>query len=432
MRVAFVISDQHLIPAGGIGQFAKGFVEQIANPNDIFVDFILDKKPSKDFVEKLNFKGSIYYPDTPLSYSGHTSTFAFGESINWEKHINFRNAMMKAFNHSIYDCIIVNTPEAYAPVYGLCVETKAKVVFYTHSEYLAGFEDYSASTFYPEFISYYKNMMHLPDIYVGTQTEQNVDRIKETYLKSFNVISLPMPIPEVSLLHKIDVDKKGILFIGRWEDRKNPAAFIKAIEETKQIAKVMTNDTGAKKFKKALDEIGAEYQIVTNIIGDEKSNFIASASVYYNPSKLESFGFSMLEGLSQCQTVVLENYDWHDNFEGFEFKKTTVKTASSDIMSLINNPIYKNTKKIQKYNDEAITTWMKFIGNKVKTNSRDIKDDNFWYRDRLTNLGRDVSIEDIISLYNHKNKYFVVEFEDNQWFSSTNQPPAEQDKQEFF
>ena len=36
-RIAFCISDQHLVPHGGIGQFAKGFVE-MANNIDWKVD----------------------------------------------------------------------------------------------------------------------------------------------------------------------------------------------------------------------------------------------------------------------------------------------------------------------------------------------------------------------------------------------------------
>ena len=47
-RIAFCISDQHLVPHGGIGQFAKGFTEMAKDLN-WKVDLILDKASSNDF-----------------------------------------------------------------------------------------------------------------------------------------------------------------------------------------------------------------------------------------------------------------------------------------------------------------------------------------------------------------------------------------------
>ena len=49
-RVAFCISDQHLVPHGGIGQFAKGFVE-MANKIDWKVDIITDKPTTNEFAK---------------------------------------------------------------------------------------------------------------------------------------------------------------------------------------------------------------------------------------------------------------------------------------------------------------------------------------------------------------------------------------------
>jgi len=46
-RIAFLISDQHLIPHGGIGQFAKGFIEMCDSIN-WKVDLLLDKEPTND------------------------------------------------------------------------------------------------------------------------------------------------------------------------------------------------------------------------------------------------------------------------------------------------------------------------------------------------------------------------------------------------
>ena len=56
-RIAFCISDQHLVPHGGIGQFAKGFVE-MANNIDWKVDIITDKPTTNDFAKLVESLGA--------------------------------------------------------------------------------------------------------------------------------------------------------------------------------------------------------------------------------------------------------------------------------------------------------------------------------------------------------------------------------------
>ena len=91
-RIAFCISDQHLVPHGGIGQFAKGFTEMAKNLN-WKVDIISDKAHTNDFAKLVESLGAnLISPDAPMSYSNHTGTFAFTDSINFEKMLNFRNA----------------------------------------------------------------------------------------------------------------------------------------------------------------------------------------------------------------------------------------------------------------------------------------------------------------------------------------------------
>ena len=84
-RIAFCISDQHLVAHGGIGQFAKGFTE-IANRLGWKVDIIMDKAPTGGFSSVVvGFGASLVYPITSNSYSEHTGTFAFNDSVNFDK-----------------------------------------------------------------------------------------------------------------------------------------------------------------------------------------------------------------------------------------------------------------------------------------------------------------------------------------------------------
>jgi len=105
-RIAFLISDQHFIPHGGIGQFAKGFTELCQRIN-WKVDIILDKAPTNDFSDVVKALGAnVIYPTEPLKYTDHTATFAFSDTINFEKIVNFRKSILHAFETNIYDMML--------------------------------------------------------------------------------------------------------------------------------------------------------------------------------------------------------------------------------------------------------------------------------------------------------------------------------------
>jgi hypothetical protein len=96
-RVGFVISYQSLIPHGGIGQFAKSFVEMMS-ANNIKVDIIVDKKPTDNhfIVEIKNSGANIIWPKESLSYTQHSSIFMYEDSFCYERMVNFRNAIIEA------------------------------------------------------------------------------------------------------------------------------------------------------------------------------------------------------------------------------------------------------------------------------------------------------------------------------------------------
>ena len=56
-RIAFLISDQHFIPHGGIGSFAKGFTEMCGRIG-WKVDILLDKAPNSKFTELIESLGA--------------------------------------------------------------------------------------------------------------------------------------------------------------------------------------------------------------------------------------------------------------------------------------------------------------------------------------------------------------------------------------
>ena len=105
-RIMFLISSQHLIPHGGLGSFAKSFTE-MCNKLNWKVDLVTDKMPTNDFAEAIkNLGANIIYSNTALQYTEHTGTFAFSDCINYERIVNFRKSIVKAFETNSYDMIV--------------------------------------------------------------------------------------------------------------------------------------------------------------------------------------------------------------------------------------------------------------------------------------------------------------------------------------
>lgn len=421
-RIAFLISDQHLIPHGGIGQFAKGFCEMAAK-NNCIVDLILDTEPRKVFFEH---NGLIVYPSSPLPLRDHRDAFAFSDSYCLERAVNFRNAMMLALQSNLYDLIVINTPEAYLGVYPLDLARHIPMVFYTHNENLVFKHESFKGVFNPTFDAFFGAAMKADHLIIGTQTDRNKEELKDS---GCNVLTLPMPMPERELLEPWTGEKKGLLFIGRWEDRKNPREFLRVAQATKLPVKVMTAAKSAKKFQDALDAIGVEHDVRGGIVGKEKSDFIRSSKVFYMPSKSESYGFSLFEAAGHCHCIVLDNYSWSDNWDSDLFHKVPSKAVPELITELYDQPVSATKlNKVKAIDDAAWAPWdnlMNSFNAPVSTSkaARVLQWDNFFMKDFITSLDRFASSEDIHSILANRAKYQISHTQEGTWLSTTGNPP---------
>mgnify|MGYP003334323505 CR=1 FL=1 len=134
-------------------------------------------------------------------------------------------------------------------------------------------------------------------------------------------------------------NKDGILFIGRHEDRKNQGEYIKVLKAIKDKygvevkANVMTRSAHVKKFEADFAAIGhTNYEIVSDVVGEEKAKIIQKSKVAFMPYKNESFGIAVLEALRYMPTVVLDKYDWHYNFKSFS---NYIVANSKDVADII-------------------------------------------------------------------------------------------------
>ena len=415
-RVGFLISDQHLIAHGGIGQFAKSFVEMSGRLN-WKTDIILDKAATGDFSRHIKEIGAnLISPKEPLRYNEHTATFMYNDSINFEKIVNFRKALVQAFETNLYDMIVCNTQEAMSAAYALAVDKYIPVVFYTHSHTNVfkekhHFSDVSLDNYH----SFFNKHMEFANITAGTQSPRNKATLEAAGAVSCEV--LPMPLSERGLLEPNNCkNQNGVLFIGRWEDRKNPKAFLRVISETKLPARVMTNSNGAKKFEKAFADAGiTNYVIKAGIVGQEKVDFIKESKLFFMPSLGENYPFAFSECVGHLPCVVLDKQNWSDNFDPKYYRKVNIEDASNTVKELYDTgPVEGALDYVKELDGQVSVIWSaflnKFVGKKSTNNSANINSfDTVKYRDYISSLNRtNIAREDFESVLTNKHKYRVI------------------------
>ena len=368
-KIAFLISDQHLIPHGGIGSFCKSFCEmQVEFGNEVHI--IVDKKPSNTYaqtllntfnVDILDRKVQIKYPNKVLSYSTHQHIFMYGESVNFEKIINVQTILLELLEIHTYDYIVVNSQEAFAAI--ATIDTKTKVILYTHL-YKQIYPDAKIhDVFLPAYHRFYDSFLKVDHLIVGTQSERNKQKLIENGSK--NVEVLPMPMSEQDLLVENFEERSGVLFIGRWEAGKNPEAYIKVMSETRLPCKVMTNKNGEKKFIKAFKDAGiTDYEIKVGITGKEKVDFIKSCQVSFNCSLIENYPFAFIECVGHMPVVVLDTQDWSDNFDKKYYSVVKLSNASKEIIKQYNvDTTHRygqgSLEYVKQLNNEAKQSWLK-------------------------------------------------------------------------
>jgi glycosyltransferase involved in cell wall biosynthesis len=410
-RIGFLVSYQTLIPHGGIGQFAKSFCE-LMDSHNIKVDIITDKEPKdNEFVKSL--KANIIAPTDSLSYTTHSNIFMYGDTFCYERMANFRNSIIKALEHNLYDALICNTYETVQVASTMGLEDVIQVIAYTHLESQI-FKD-TKNPFLHNTNVAMRQQLSLSNIDVGTQSKFNQLHLDES---SYH---LPIPITERGLLEEHHKPREGVLFVGRWEEGKNPELFLELIEETKLPAKVMTSANGAKKFEDRLKKLGVPYEIRVGIIGQEKVDFMTSARVAFNPSIVESYGMAFYEQYIQMPTLVLENQRWTNNFNKDFFYTCNKKNMAEKAKELYD--IFEKAERwynlgslqhAQSQESSVFNKWNTcfntFEAKQSNNNTAKIcNETTITHKEFIDNLGRSViCIDDVRSVLTNKHKFRII------------------------
>lgn len=419
-RIGFLVSYQTLIPHGGIGQFAKSFCE-LMDEHNIKVDIITDKEPQdNEFVKSL--KANVIAPLEPLRYTDHSNIFMYGDTFCYERMANFRNAIIEALEHNLYDAFICNTYETVQVASTMGLDEYIQIIAYTHLESQI-FKD-TKNPFLDGTNEMMRKQLEMTGVWLGTQSKFNQVSLDD------KAWQLPIPITERDLLTEYNGDREGVLFVGRWEEGKNPELFIDLIEQTKLPAKVMTSPNGVKKFEERLKKIGATYDVRASIVGQEKVDFIKSSRIAFNPSDVESYGMAFYEQHIQLPTLVLENQRWTKNFNDEFFyycnKKNMAQRANELYGSFEKAETWYNLGSLEHANfmeKRVFGKWNDCFNefNPKQSNSNTAKicnETTVKLQDYIRDLGRKViCIDDIRSVLTNKHKFRVIYTDDDTYLT---------------
>ena len=334
-KIAIVLSAQHAIPHGGIGQFTKAISELLMSHGHE-VHLLLDKRPTNQFL--LSVAHRYFYNLNPERTIPGEDRHKQG--LDHAKIKNF-GSVLDLYEFQKYDIYLVNTSEAFDAISSF--QTAGKVILYTHLFNQIYPEQAGKSVFTPEYVSHFNSFLFGVQI-VGTQTEFNRQRLISQGVK--NCLVLPMPMPERDLLvSSQSCEKSGVLYIGTHSPGKNPATYISVMAKLKLPCKVMTSAKGKIKFEQNFKKAGiTDYDIRVGITGKAKVDFIKSCRVSFNTSLLENYPFAFLECVGHMPVVVLDKQTWSDNFDPKFYYKVSKKEAVETIRAL-----YQAT-----YNDDAL------------------------------------------------------------------------------
>lgn len=414
-RVLFIINKMNSRPSSGHAIFMKGVIETLYE-NNCFVDVVCDGDIEENFIKEYGV--NIYTPDSVdrLAYTKHSYLFQFEDSFNFEKSINYRAALTKALSNHIYDLVICNDLESAFVCNQMGLHSHMKVVSYAH-ECATANPELKEGVFKDCYYDLIDHMMSWPEITTLVQTDQNKTNIENRLQRNLNIKVQHYPLTDSKVVHSLE--KEGILYIGRHEDRKNPAMFIKVLADIKDKygielkAKVLTRSAHVKKFEADFESIGhTNYEIKSDVVGDEKAQLIQSAKIAYMPYKNESFGIAVLEALRFMPTVVLDKYDWHYNFEEFSnYIVADTKEVADIIWSAYNTWTVDETKvekEFEKYNKRYCNELLNLLNDKYVTVNNNTEPRNRLYSYLKNHIGTYVSVTDYFKKENSKGIIYLT------------------------
>lgn len=166
------------------------------------------------------------------------------------------------------------------------------------------------------------------------------------------------------------------------------------------------------------------------VYGKEKSDFLRSARVAYNPAIRESFGLAFWETIGHMPTFALDGMSWLKNFDSTYFfteSKGNVVKRIKDIYEQYSDPrIWYETgalRYVKNLNQEGIKNWLgcfdSFTPIQSNTDKAKINEvETTSYKDFITSLERKaLAIDDVKSVLTNKTKFNIIYTDKNTYLT---------------
>jgi len=269
--------------------------------------------------------------------------------IRLEEAVRLRSSLVKALKNHTYDAIILNTVDTLFAAISIGLHNELDNLYYTtHSEDDIGLGNRKY------FTPITHALLRATNLKILCQSE----RTRREFLKASQydpnlVYFMPYHIgqPEFQLFKQVD-SKKGVLYIGPYEDRKDPETYIQALKASGLPALCITpSETSARKFKQRFLTEGIEHEIHVALTGKHKVEVMQRAAVALIPSREETFCFTAYEAAHCCPTIVPLERDWTEAHALWCYR-VPLRDISTKLKELYNQPITEEAKQALLKNTE--------------------------------------------------------------------------------
>jgi glycosyltransferase involved in cell wall biosynthesis len=428
--VGIMISSTFLYKSG-IGMFLKSIVD-IFKLNGWAISLILNY--DKDTLEKLsnieiNTEGiNIYHKfGSSSTLTKHTQLFQFEEGVRYADVLNYQANLCNALEHEFFDLIICNDYESTLAAYNLGLSKFIDIMYYTHCHSIIPYSDLGndkLDVFSFQYIQKLYNFTRIPDVLIGTQSWLN----KELLGGEANIKVLPI-VTDMWLNSKDQIiessGEEAILYIGRFEPRKNTEYFIKILEKVKQREElkvnIITKKSNKVKFEKAFTGIGyTNYTIHTDVSEQEKLDIIKNSSLFLFPSKLEAYAIVVKETMPYMPCIVLDKFKWPDMWGEY-----VIKCNQDNIVDCIFDNIKRSDNQIDKFftlEENDYEMWVQFLNSitpKEENLNTKVRENNLFtflgnekkkLNDFYSQIERDYYLSDYTTLYKNR-KFLTISYE---------------------
>jgi glycosyltransferase involved in cell wall biosynthesis len=227
--------------------------------------------------------------------------------------VNLRTAIIEAVSRYSYDAILLNNIDNLYTVTSMALDRyHPNILYVTHSPTDIGRHVFGNDN---HIVNITKNMLNNSTVKVLCQSEFMREEVMKFALidNTMTVVATPMlGQPELlDCLQEEFTDRKGILYIGPYEERKGSEVFITACADNKLPALLITpSQKSADKFKARFLELGIEHEIHIGLSGINKVNAMKTAALAIIPSITETFCYTAIEAAHICRCIIPLDRDW--------------------------------------------------------------------------------------------------------------------------